>query len=233
MIWMSSEVPRVQVTSAWVSPRVNRADPCVRGSRPTSQVTLRISSKARPSRRSLLSSTALRNWSRTISSKIALTHGALLGGLGLGQGGDRLGAHGLDGVDLLELAANAQGDVERRGVAIAQRRGELGRPRRSRSGDRPLRLAAGGLEAALSGDDVLDHPVRHVDRVEDLRLADALGAGLDHHDRVLGAGDDDLELGLGALGVGRIDQHGTVDEGDAHGADRVVERALREQQGRG
>ncbi len=44
-------VPRVQVTRAWVSPRVKSAEPWVRGRTPTSQVTGRISSKARPSRR--------------------------------------------------------------------------------------------------------------------------------------------------------------------------------------
>ncbi len=51
MIWASSEVPSVAVTSACVSPRVNSAEPCVRGSRPTSQEIGRISEKARPSSR--------------------------------------------------------------------------------------------------------------------------------------------------------------------------------------
>ena len=39
------------VTSAWVSPRVNTADPCVRGTTPTSVQIGRISSNLRPSRR--------------------------------------------------------------------------------------------------------------------------------------------------------------------------------------
>ena len=47
----SSLVPSVTVTRACVSPRVNSAEPCVRGSTPTSQSMLRISSKARPSGR--------------------------------------------------------------------------------------------------------------------------------------------------------------------------------------
>src|SRR6266849_5930149 len=38
----SSFVPSVVVTSACVSPRVNNAEPCVRGSQPTSQVIGRI-----------------------------------------------------------------------------------------------------------------------------------------------------------------------------------------------
>ena len=51
MIWLSSLVPRVAVTRAWVSPRVKREEPWVRGSTPTSQVMGRISSKRRPSSR--------------------------------------------------------------------------------------------------------------------------------------------------------------------------------------
>ena len=59
------------------------------------------------------------------------------------------------------------------------------------------------------------------------------GAGLDHHDRVLGAGDDDLERGLGALLVGRVDDAaGPPIEADADRADRRVERAAGEHQRR-
>ena len=49
MIWASSEVPSVAVTSAWVSPRVKSAEPCVRGRSPTSHSIGRTSSKALPS----------------------------------------------------------------------------------------------------------------------------------------------------------------------------------------
>ena len=38
MICVSSEVPSVTVTRAWVSPRVKSAEPWVRGSTPTSLV---------------------------------------------------------------------------------------------------------------------------------------------------------------------------------------------------
>ena len=47
----SSLVPSVTVTSACVSPRVNSAEPWVRGSTPVSMVIWRISSNARPSGR--------------------------------------------------------------------------------------------------------------------------------------------------------------------------------------
>ena len=40
MRWRSASVPMVVATRAWVSPRVNRAEPWTRGSTPTSQATL-------------------------------------------------------------------------------------------------------------------------------------------------------------------------------------------------
>src|SRR5438034_6086818 len=48
----SRVVPRVTDTSAWVWPRVNSAEPCVRGSTPTSQLIGRTVSRSRPSTRS-------------------------------------------------------------------------------------------------------------------------------------------------------------------------------------
>ena len=65
-------------------------------------------------------------------------------------------------------------------------------------------------------------------------LGQELGAGLDHHDRVAGAGHDQVELGVGQLGVGRVDHELAVDPTDAHGADRALERDLADgQRGRG
>ncbi len=51
----SSMVPSVVTARAWVSPRVNRAEPWVRGRTPISQVMGLISSRPRPSTRSPLS----------------------------------------------------------------------------------------------------------------------------------------------------------------------------------
>ena len=56
----SDTVPSVVVTSAWVCPRVKRADPCVRGSIPASQVIGRTVFRSRPSTRSPWSSIWLR-----------------------------------------------------------------------------------------------------------------------------------------------------------------------------
>ena len=66
----SSLVPSVAVTSACVSPRVNSAEPWVRGSTPTSTSILRTSSNLRPSgrRRSLsISSRKMRSFSASNS----------------------------------------------------------------------------------------------------------------------------------------------------------------------
>ena len=58
----------------------------------------------------------------------------------------------------------------------------------------------------------------------------SLAPGLDHHDRVAGAGDDQVELRVGELAVGRVDDELAVDAADAHGADRARERDLADRQ---
>ena len=59
-----------------------------------------------------------------------------------------------------------------------------------------LDLVLAGLVAQLleRGADLLDLLVGDVERVEDLSLGDALGAALDHQDRLLGSGDDQVHL---------------------------------------
>ena len=47
--------------------------------------------------------------------------------------------------------------------------------------------------------DLLDRGVRRLERLDDLFFGDFLGAGLDHHEAVLAAGDDEVELALLAL----------------------------------
>ena len=62
----SSVVPSVTVASACVWPRVNSAEPCARGSQPTSLVIGRTVSRSRPSMRS----PAVRTRSRIVSYSI-------------------------------------------------------------------------------------------------------------------------------------------------------------------
>ena len=72
MIWASRIVPSVTLTIACVSPRLNRAEPCVRGSRPTSHEIGRTSVSPRPSGR-LPSRIILRTTSSSILSSTRLS----------------------------------------------------------------------------------------------------------------------------------------------------------------
>ena len=58
-------------------------------------------------------------------------------------------------------------------------------------------------QLALQGAELADLVVGDVERVEDLRLGDLVRAGLDHEDGLLGAGDDQVEVGVGGAGPPR------------------------------
>ncbi len=94
-------------------------------------------------------------------------------------------------------------------------------------------------ELALQRAELLDLRVGDVERVEDLRLGDLVGARLDHQDRLLGAGHDQVEVGgrLGVgeqVGLGRVDDEVAVDLADAHRAHRGGQRDVGDhQRGRG
>ena len=62
--------------------------------------------------------------------------------------------------------------------------------------DLDLLLAGLLLQLLHRGDELLDLAVGDVEGVEDLGLGDAAGAGLDHQDRLVGAGDDQVEVEL-------------------------------------
>ena len=78
------------------------------------------------------------------------------------------------------------------------------------------------LERAVAEEDGLGHHVLRQD----------VGAGLDHHDRVTGAGHDQVELGFLELGEGRVDDECAIDAADPDGGDRPVERDLADVQRR-
>ena len=70
----SLEVPSVAVTMACVSPRWNNAEPCTRGSRPTSQAIGRIVLVSRPSMRLPSSSTIVRTtWAFRFSNSSSIS----------------------------------------------------------------------------------------------------------------------------------------------------------------
>ena len=72
--------------------------------------------------------------------------------------------------------------------------------------------------------------VRVFDRVGHDRLGQDLGSSLDHHHRLAGAGDDEVEVAVVELGVGRVRHEGAVDVADPHRADRAEERDAADRQ---
>ena len=140
-------------------------------------------------------------------------------------------------------------------AATASWRSSLSRmPKAARIASPPIglrlvveRRVVGGVEGEglLGGvlghvDDQVDHRlhllVAELDRAEHLGLGELVGLGLDHHHRVLGAGDDQVEPLLGVVAQllhvvdGRVQHVGAVDEADARRADRAHERHARQGQ---
>ena len=72
-----------------------------------------------------------------------------------------------------------------------------------------------------------------VERIEDLGLGDAAGAGLDHQDRLLGAGDDQVELELLERLLVGVDDEVAVELADPDRADVLGDRDLGDRQCRG
>ena len=193
-------VPSAALERIWVSPRVNSAEPCTRGETSTSHSIGRISSWARPSGRFLSTAIALRIVSFSIAAKAALASEPDLVGLAVGLGGvlgDDLVLDVVDRLVALELALGCD-RVDQR---LAVRGTDLGEQALVDllGLDLDLLLADLLLELLDRGDDLLDLTVGDVERVEDLLLGDAAGAGLDHEDRLLGAGDDQVEVELGVI----------------------------------
>ena len=162
MICSSCPVPSVATHNAWVSPRVNSAEPCARGSTPTSATIGRTVLVSRPSMRSPVSRMALRTMSASsvLEGALGLLGVEALGGQGLGGG--LLGRAHLLVADLLDLLLVGLGD------RAAGQRVDAGGQRRlglARLGQRPglLRGAFGQF------DDRLDH------RLE-MRVAEGDGA---------------------------------------------------------
>ena len=117
------------------------------------------------------------------------------------------------------LASTAVDEVEDRAGAGLEVRDALG-------------LADGLPELLLEVDERLERPVAEQDGLGHDVLGQELRAGLDHHDRVAGAGDDQVELGVLELAVRRVDDELAVDPADADRADRAVERDLADRQRR-
>ena len=159
--------------------------------------------------------------------------GGLLGvDLALDRGGGELGQRLLlDLVDRVlagQLLLHLGGVVELRAVAaldpVDERLVELG--------DLDLDLLLAGLLAQLlhRADQRLDLAVGDVERVQHLGLGDAVGAALDHQDRLVGPGDDQVHLELGERLLLGVDDEVAVELADADGADVLGDRHRRDRE---
>ena len=140
---------------------------------------------------------------------------------------EHLGLHGVD-----------------RGVALLLDRDRVGRPQFLFGEAEHFlfdRCVVDGLELArffrrLLGelddrvDDRLEMPVAEHDRAEHHLFRQLLRLGLDHQHRIVGAGDDQIELGLGHLVQRRVQHEFVVDEAYSGGADRAHERRAGQRQ---
>jgi hypothetical protein len=95
-------------------------------------------------------------------------------------------------------------------------------------------LGLAGLrgEGVDAGDDLLDRGVAALERLDHLVFRHFLRARLDHHDAVLGAGDDEVERAALPLLEGRVDDEVAVGEADADAGERAALRNARQRQRR-
>ena len=93
-----------------------------------------------------------------------------------------------------------------------------------------LGLPAFSPSSRCAAHELLDLRVRDVERVEDLGLGHLVGARLDHQDGLVGAGHDEVEVGLEQLLLGRVDDEVALDLADPHRADRRRERDVGDHQ---
>ena len=150
--------------------------------------------------------------------------------LGVGNARDQVGEHLVDGRVVGQLVLDAHRVGERPVGLLLDLAVEL----LADLLDLDLGLLLAGLrgERVDAGDDFLDRRVRLLERLDDVFLGDFLGARFDHHDRVLAAGDDQIEPAVLALREGRVDDELAVDQADADAGDRAGERDPRERQRR-
>ncbi len=152
-----------------------------------------------------------------------------VGGLVAGERGQRLRLDGLDRVLALELVDHLGGLVEGGAEAVLDlaEHGLVDLRRR----DLDLVLAGLLAQLVLGLAEALDLGVRDVERVEDLGLGDLVRAGLDHQDRVGGAGDDQVERALEQPLLVGVDEEVALGVlADAHGADGLREGDVRHRQ---
>ena len=111
-------------------------------------------------------------------------------------------------------------------------RAELRRVELERS-DRERGLADGAPELLLCVAELFDAFLRERERLDEEVLGHLTGTGLDHHDRVAGAGDDEVEIAFVHLLDRRVQRELAADGADADTPDRPFEGCVRDGQRRG
>ena len=89
-----------------------------------------------------------------------------------------------------------------------------------------LGLARRRNQLLQNGDDLLAGFEAKFQRAEHFLFGNLLRAGFHHHDALVAAGHDDVELRRAGFRVSRVGDVFAVDHADAHGADEVVERNI-------
>ena len=246
IVCSSNLPPRVVFTSAWVSPRVNSATPCGRGTTRTSQAMGRMSAGPRPSIRTRSSSDALAHELRPQVVKGALhlpgepgePFAALLDrGEGVERrllvavGVDELVAHLLldrgDRVVALVLGADLHGLVEPRLRLRADLR------RRAPSDPRAAGSSILGLPAFCTSSSWRSISFTTSAwpnlRASSISASDTpVGAALDHDERAAAAADDEIDVALRLLLGRRVHDELVLDAPHAHGRDRPLEGQRRD-----
>jgi hypothetical protein len=222
----SSLVPSVVVTSAWVSPRVNSAEPWVRGSTPTStrcRADLVERAAIRTRRSSSISSRKIRSFrfSKAILASTCCVFRVNSRSLLL-----QVGDHGV----AFELAVLLR--VQRVGQSGRMTRrfhlgGHFGVAHGGRVG--ALRLAGLFDQFADARIDLLAALVAELDRRQHFLFARS-APGFHHDDAGVGAGHDDVQGGLLLLLVARQDDHLAIHLGHANAADDVFKRNVGDRQ---
>ena len=194
MYCSSSAVPSVATQRACVSPRVNSAEPCVRGRTPTCEVMARIWSVLRPSMRVPVRMMSPRTTLASASLNCFLEHQRISArrvGFGLHEHGLGLLARSAHGGVAFALVLDLVGGGEIRAGNVLdrlQQRGVIRAFERERVlggflGELDDRLDD-GLEALVAGFHGAEHDV----------FRKLLGFGFNHHHAFGGAGDDEVEL---------------------------------------
>ena len=141
--------------------------------------------------------------------------------LALRNGGHETGEHLVDAAVVLELVLDAHGVAERHEHLLFDFAVEgvvdllLG--------GHGLLLAAFLRKVVNRVDDALDGGVAGFERLHHVGFADFLGAGFDHHEAVLAARDDQIQLTLPALLVGGVDDELAVHLSHTHAGDGLAE----------